>query len=58
MMLHTESQSNYMSMGVCRTEALNIQLEVPQGQSCGLAVHEENAGLVISHVAAQSPAFR
>ncbi|KOB74474.1 putative glutamate receptor interacting protein 1 [Operophtera brumata] len=53
-----DSQSNYMSMGVCRTEALNIQLEVPPGQSCGLAVHEENAGLVISHVAVQSPAFR
>lgn len=47
-----------MSMGLCRTEALNVQLEVPPGQSCGLAVHEENAGLVISHVAVQSPAYR
>lgn len=47
-----------MSMGVCRTESLNIQLEVPPGQSSGLAVHEENAMLVISHVAAQSPAYR
>ncbi|XP_053602384.1 glutamate receptor-interacting protein 1 isoform X3 [Plodia interpunctella] len=51
-------QQNYMSMGVCRTESLNIQLEVPPGQSSGLAVHEENAVLVISHVAAQSPAYR
>ncbi|XP_075970161.1 glutamate receptor interacting protein isoform X3 [Anticarsia gemmatalis] len=53
-----DSQQNYMSMGVCRTESLNIQLEVPPGQSSGLAVHEENAMLVISHVAAQSPAYR
>ncbi|CAB3228013.1 unnamed protein product [Arctia plantaginis] len=53
-----DSQQNYMSMGVCRTESLNIQLEVPPGQSCGLAVHEDNAMLVISHVAAQSPAYR
>jgi hypothetical protein len=43
---------------VCRTESLNIQLEVPPGQSSGLAVHEENSILVISHVAAQSPAYR
>ncbi|XP_049865683.1 glutamate receptor-interacting protein 2 isoform X2 [Pectinophora gossypiella] len=53
-----DSQQNYASMGVCRTESLNIQLEVPPGQSSGLAVHEENGALVISHVAAQSPAFR
>ncbi|XP_047020257.1 glutamate receptor-interacting protein 1 isoform X2 [Helicoverpa zea] len=53
-----DSQQNYMSMGVCRTESLNIQLEVPPGQSSGLAVHEENAMLVISHVASQSPAYR
>ncbi|KAL0892515.1 hypothetical protein ABMA27_015617 [Loxostege sticticalis] len=53
-----DSQQNYMSLGVCRTESLNIQLEVPPGLSSGLAVHEENAALVISHVAAQSPAYR
>ncbi|XP_059061375.1 glutamate receptor-interacting protein 2 [Achroia grisella] len=53
-----DSQQNYMSMGVCRTESLNIQLEVPPGQSSGLAVHEENSALVISHLAAQSPAYR
>ncbi|KAH9639572.1 hypothetical protein HF086_005829 [Spodoptera exigua] len=53
-----DSQQNYMSMGVCRTESLNIQLEVPPGQSSGLAVHEENAMLIISHVASQSPAYR
>lgn len=54
----TDSQQNYMSMGVCRTESLNIQLEVAPGQSSGLAVHEDNSMLVISHVAAQSPAYR
>ncbi|KAJ0180144.1 hypothetical protein K1T71_004735 [Dendrolimus kikuchii] len=53
-----ETQQNYMAMGLSRSESLNIQLEVPPGQSCGLAVHEENAVLVISHVAAQSPAYR
>ncbi|XP_026328767.1 glutamate receptor-interacting protein 1 isoform X3 [Hyposmocoma kahamanoa] len=53
-----ESAQNYASMGVCRTESLNIQLEVPPGQSSGLAVHEENGLLVISHVATQSPAYR
>lgn len=47
-----------MAMGLSRNESLNIQLEVPPGQSCGLAVHEENAMLVISHVATQSPAYR
>lgn len=47
-----------MSMAVCRTDSLNIQLEVPPGQSSGLAVHEENTNLVISHVAVQSPAYR
>ncbi|XP_061709608.1 glutamate receptor-interacting protein 1 isoform X2 [Cydia pomonella] len=53
-----DSQQNYMSMGVCRTDSLNIQLEVPPGHSSGLAVHEENCALLISHVAAQSPAYR
>ncbi|XP_045520831.1 glutamate receptor-interacting protein 2 isoform X2 [Pieris brassicae] len=53
-----DNQQNYMSMGVCRTESLNIQLEVPPGQSSGLLVHEDNATLVISHVAPQSPAYR
>ncbi|XP_073951344.1 glutamate receptor interacting protein isoform X2 [Choristoneura fumiferana] len=53
-----DSQQNYMSMAVCRTDSLNIQLEVPPGQSSGLAVHEENTNLVISHVAVQSPAYR
>lgn len=56
--VHTDSAQNYASMGVCRTESLNIQLEVPPGQSSGLAVHEENGLLVISHVATQSPAYR
>ncbi|XP_045487569.1 glutamate receptor-interacting protein 2 isoform X1 [Pieris rapae] len=53
-----DNQQNYMSMGVCRTESLNIQLEVPPGQSSGLLVHEDNATLVVSHVAPQSPAYR
>ncbi|XP_052750796.1 glutamate receptor-interacting protein 1 isoform X2 [Galleria mellonella] len=53
-----DSQQNYTSMGVCRTESLNIQLEIPPGQSSGLAVHEENATLIISHLATQSPAYR
>ncbi|XP_047515749.1 glutamate receptor-interacting protein 2 isoform X1 [Pieris napi] len=53
-----DNQQNYMSMGVCRTESLNIQLEVPPGHSSGLLVHEDNATLVISHVAPQSPAYR
>ncbi|RVE47556.1 hypothetical protein evm_007815 [Chilo suppressalis] len=53
-----DNQQNYMSLSVCRTESLNIQLEVPPGQSSGMAVHEENATLVVSHVATQSPAYR
>lgn len=53
-----DGQQNYMNMGVCRTESLNIQLEVPPGQTSGLAVHDENAALIISHVATQSPAYR
>ncbi|XP_021202694.1 glutamate receptor-interacting protein 2 isoform X3 [Bombyx mori] len=55
---YAENQQNYMSMGVCRVESLNIQLEVPPGQSSGLAVHEDNTVLVISHVSSQSPAYR
>ncbi|XP_045764879.1 glutamate receptor-interacting protein 2 isoform X1 [Maniola jurtina] len=53
-----DGQQNYMNMGVCRTESLNIQLEVPPGQTSGLAVHDENAALIISHVAPQSTAYR
>ncbi|CAH2074978.1 unnamed protein product, partial [Iphiclides podalirius] len=53
-----DNQQNYMNLGVCRTESLNIQLDVPPGQSTGLAVHEENSMLVISHVIPQSPAYR
>ncbi|VVC92246.1 unnamed protein product, partial [Leptidea sinapis] len=52
------NQQNYMSMGVCRTESLNIQLEVPPGHSSGLLVHEDNSSLVISHIAPQSPSYR
>ncbi|XP_038210463.1 glutamate receptor-interacting protein 1 isoform X3 [Zerene cesonia] len=53
-----DSQQNYMNMGICRTESLNIQLEVPPGQNSGLVVHEENASLILSHIAPQSPAYR
>lgn len=53
-----DSQQNYASLGVQKTESLNVQLEVPPGQTSGLVVHEESAMLVVSHVAAQSPAFR
>ncbi|XP_050676363.1 glutamate receptor-interacting protein 1 isoform X2 [Leptidea sinapis] len=53
-----DNQQNYMSMGVCRTESLNIQLEVPPGHSSGLLVHEDNSSLVISHIAPQSPSYR
>ncbi|CAG5042740.1 unnamed protein product [Parnassius apollo] len=53
-----DNQQNCMNLGVCRTESLNIQLDVLPGQSSGLAVHEENSMLVISHVIPQSPAYR
>ncbi|XP_061377980.1 glutamate receptor-interacting protein 1 isoform X1 [Danaus plexippus] len=53
-----DGQQNYMSLGMCRSESLNIQLEVPPGQTSGLAVHDENGLLIISHVATQSPAYR
>ncbi|XP_045492866.1 glutamate receptor-interacting protein 1 isoform X1 [Colias croceus] len=53
-----DNQQNYMNMGICRTESLNIQLEVPPGQNSGLVVHEENASLILSHIAPQSPAYR
>lgn len=56
--IETDGQQNYMSLGMCRSESLNIQLEVPPGQTSGLAVHDENAILIISHVATQSPAYR
>ncbi|CAG4936639.1 unnamed protein product [Colias eurytheme] len=53
-----DNQQNYMNMGICRTESLNIQLEVPPGQNSGLVVHEENGSLILSHIAPQSPAYR
>lgn len=46
------------TVGVCRSESLNVQLEVPPGQSSGLAVHEDNCVLVVSHMVLNSPAFR
>ncbi|XP_013177994.1 PREDICTED: glutamate receptor-interacting protein 1 isoform X1 [Papilio xuthus] len=53
-----DNQQSYMNVGVCRTESLSVQLEVPPGQSSGLALHEDNAHLLISHVQPHSPAYR
>ncbi|CAG9126851.1 unnamed protein product [Plutella xylostella] len=54
-----DSQPTYMSTGaIYRSEALNVQLEVPPGHSSGVSIHEEGGALVIVHIAPQSPAYR
>ncbi|XP_013134442.1 PREDICTED: glutamate receptor-interacting protein 2 isoform X2 [Papilio polytes] len=59
-----EEEQRYMGAGsgagagVCRTEALSVQLEVPPGHSSGLALAQHAAHLRIAHVQPHSPAYR
>ncbi|KPJ15876.1 Glutamate receptor-interacting protein 2 [Papilio machaon] len=53
-----DNQQSYMNVGVCRTESLSVQLEVPPGHCSGLALHDDNSQLIISHVQPHSPAYR
>ncbi|GBP65780.1 Glutamate receptor-interacting protein 2 [Eumeta japonica] len=44
--------------GVCRAEALSLQLEVGAGQASGLAVADDAGVLIVTQVAPHSPAYR
>lgn len=45
-------------VGVCRSEILSLQLEIPPNHDSGITVCEDRELLLISHITHQSPAYR